>query len=187
LPNEDKPMKNPIPFILTLAALFTVPLIVPVEAQNAAAETVTVGDSTDAAPILVPASETVPEAELTGDSVAQAVKQGQSTWTAFRDNHIREGVAALITLLVFLWRRFLGRLLMDKLSPWTTGLVTVILGFLGTLPAALTTPEFVISGFIFQSLLTSAEAMLLWSMVGKKVLPAVFGASPAQQVKAAGG
>ncbi len=53
--------------------------------------------------------------------------------------------------------------------------MTVALGFLATIPEALAAPEFAVGGFIVSALVTSAEAMLMWQMVGKKVLPKVFG------------
>lgn len=107
------------------------------------------------------------------------IDQAKGIWSAFKGGKYREAIAGAITLLVFLWRRYFGRLIIGKLSPWWLGFVTVLLGYVATIPEALSTSPFSWWAFVWSGLLTSAQAMLMWQMVGKKVLPKVFGAAKA--------
>ena len=166
--------------MLALMALFLVPLVVP-QVRAQAVDAAVTGEVAPPSSDTEDPSTTQPSA---GDAALEAVKQGKTAWTAFKGGNYREGIAIVLTLVVFLWRRFLGRLLMDKLSPWATGFVTVLLAFLATIPEALTADPFVLGEFIMSALITSGEAMLLWQIVGKKVLPKVFGAPKKATVSA---
>jgi len=110
-----------------------------------------------------------------GDSVLEATKQGRDAFAKFRDGNLREAMAGAITLLLFLWRRFASKLLVGRLNAWQTGLASAIIAFLAMLPVGLTDQKFAWGTFVIESLILSAESMFLWQMVGKKVLPAVFG------------
>jgi hypothetical protein len=103
------------------------------------------------------------------------VSQAKSIWDAFKGGKLREGVAGVLVLLVFFWRRFGAKFLIGKLSTWQVGLVTVIAGLVLTIPEALTMEPFDWKAFVWSGLLTSAEGMLVWKTVGQKVLPKVFG------------
>jgi hypothetical protein len=103
------------------------------------------------------------------------ISDGKSVFHAFKDGKYRTAIAILISMIIFFWRRFLSAFIIKKLSPWWVGFVTVFLGFVGTLPSMLASPAFSWSNFIWSGLLTSAEAMLFWQMIGKKALPKVFG------------
>lgn len=93
----------------------------------------------------------------------------------FKDHNWRPAIAGCITLLVFFWRRYAGAWLLKKIPtkhlPWVVALV----GLVSALPAALTVEPFVWYKFLLDGLITSGEAVLLWSTVGKMVLPKVFG------------
>jgi len=106
------------------------------------------------------------------------VGQVQGIWGAFKGGKYREAIGGIIALLVFLWRRYLGKLIIGKLSSWWVGFVTVLLGFLGSIPEALAADPFSWVTFVWSGLLTSASAMLVWQMAGKKLLPKVFGETP---------
>jgi len=96
-------------------------------------------------------------------------------YTSFKEGLYREGIAGCIVLLIFIWRRFVSQLVIGKLSPWWIGFVTVLLGYLGSIPAALQATPFEWGPFIWHGLIVSAEAMLCWQMLGKKLLPSLFG------------
>lgn len=115
--------------------------------------------------------------------IPSAVKTGKEIFSAFKGGKFREAIAGIIVLLLFLWRRFASKLIVGKLSPWWTGFVTMLLGYLGAIPEALAVEPWKWSTFIFTGLLTSAEAMLVWSMLGKKLLPKVFGDIPKKDEK----
>lgn len=106
--------------------------------------------------------------------VPEAVEEVKDIWAAFKGGKYREAIAGILVVLIFMWRRFGAKFIIGKLSTWGVGLVTVILGFVGTIPEALTVDPWNWKTFIWSGLLTSAEAMLLWQMIGKKVLPKIW-------------
>ena len=113
--------------------------------------------------------------------ISEAVAEGKSVVSDFKGGKWREAIAGCITLLIFLWRRFASKLIIGKVSSWWVGLITVLVGYLGSIPQALSSGSFSWSTFIWTGLLTSAEAMLLWQMVGQTVLPKVFGDHKAEE------
>lgn len=108
-------------------------------------------------------------------TVDQTVAAGKQFYDAIRGHRWREAAAVGLMMLIFLWRRFAAKLIIGKLSPWAVGFLTVLLGYLATIPQALTAQGFSWPAFIWGGLLTSSEAMLAWQMVGKKLLPKIFG------------
>lgn len=124
------------------------------------------------------------EALSVGDSVIEATKQGKDVVSAFREGSLREAMAGAITLLLFLWRRFASKLLLGRLNAWQTGLVSAVVAFLAVLPVELSAAQFSWGNFVLQSLILSAESMFLWQMVGKQVLPKVFGTPVTKPVPA---
>lgn len=102
---------------------------------------------------------------------AGSVEQVKSFWDAFKGGKYREGISGVIVLLMFLWREYAGKFIIGKLSTYQVGLVTVIIGFVGTIPEALTMEPFDWKVFVWSGLLTSAQAMLVWKTIGQKVLP----------------
>ena len=109
--------------------------------------------------------------------VPEAIGASKSLWSAFKGGKWREAIAGCLVLLLFLWRRFASKLIIGKLNPWWVGFVTVLMGYLGSIPEALSSGAFAWSTFIWSGLLTSGEAMLLWQMAGKRLLPKIFGSS----------
>jgi len=110
--------------------------------------------------------------------VEEAVGTAKDAWNAFKGGKYREGIAACIMLLIFLWRRFAAKLVIGKLSTWQVGLVAALLGFLGSIPEALAADPWSWTTFLWAGLATSGEAMLFWKTLGQKVLPKVFGEAP---------
>jgi hypothetical protein len=108
------------------------------------------------------------------EDVPEAVDDVKNIWADFKGGKYREAIAGIIVVLLFLWRRFAGKFILDKLSTWGVGLVAVILGYVGTIPEALTADPFNWKTFVWSGLLTSAEAMLFWQMLGKKILPKLW-------------
>lgn len=118
-------------------------------------------------------------------SVDEAVQSGLGTVSAFKGGKYREAVASLIMLLMFLWRRLGAKFLADKLSGWQMTLVAGILGYVGSIPEALTLEPFSWWTFAWQGLITGSEAVMLWQILGKKLLPKMFGEPAPTKDKAA--
>lgn len=94
----------------------------------------------------------------------------------FKNHEVKAAIAACITLVVFLWRRFLGALVIKKIPTKHLAWVTALVGLVAALPAHLAVTPFVWWKFLLDGFLIGAEAALLWSTVGKHVLPKIFGA-----------
>lgn len=177
-----KTRSNNLCAMLALAALFSLPLVVPVQAQtDPAVEVGTVEVETDAVTAPAPAptdSGVQPAVDLTspGDSILKAVKQGQETYRLFSGGHWRLALASLITMLIFLWRRFASRLLVGKLGEWGMAFTTALVAFLATIPEALAMEPFTWTAFLMSGIATTGEAMAVWHLAGKKMLPKLFGA-----------
>jgi hypothetical protein len=123
-----------------------------------------------------PEEKAAAPAESTGPKdIPAAVETAKSVFASFKGGKWRGAIAGCIMLLVFLWRRYLGKLIIGKLSSWWVGFVTVLLGYIASIPEALVAEPFGWWTFMWSGLATSAEAMLLWQMMGKRLLPKVFG------------
>lgn len=88
---------------------------------------------------------------------------------AFKSEQYRKGIGFLLTILVFLWRRFLFGFVMHRLSPAKVGVLTVALAFVGTLPTALLREPFSWGEFVWDACVASGEAMLLWQLILKRI------------------
>lgn len=130
----------------------------------------TKADIGTAAKALAPASQPVKASPATPEAPAFS-----TLVQLFKDHKWRPAIAALITLIIFFWRRYLGVLLIKKIPAKHLGWVTAVIGLLAALPANLATEPFVWWKFVLDGFVTGAEAALLWSTVGKLVLPKVFG------------
>lgn len=120
---------------------------------------------------------TRPNKPVTLVSVDDVLTQSTGVWSAFKGGKYREGIAGIIMVVVFIWRRFGSKFIIGKLSPWWVGFITVLCGYVGTIPEALSSDVFSWGQFFWAGLLTSGEAMLFWQTLGKKVLPKLFGES----------
>jgi hypothetical protein len=102
----------------------------------------------------------------------------------FRSHEWRPAIALLLTILIYFWRRF-DKIIIAKIEskyiPW----ITALMGFLATLPSHLSVTPFVWANFILDGFVTGAESALLWSLVGKAVLPKVFGEVGTEEEKTA--
>jgi len=155
--------------VLTPAIFLAALLLSPaVQAADASTADAVATDAKPAAKIPVKVSVEAPS------DVPEAVEDAKSIFASFKGGKYREGIAGVIVVLLFLWRRFGAGFIIGKLSPWTVGLVTVALGFAGSVPEALMADPFGWKTFIWTGILTSAEAMLFWQMIGKRVLPKLF-------------
>lgn len=101
----------------------------------------------------------------------------------FKEHKWRPAIAALLTLIIFFWRRFIGKLLIAKIPAKYMAWVTAGIGLLATLPAHLMVEKFNIWTFLLDGFVTGAEAAILWSLVGKHLLPKVFGEVKAENGK----
>ncbi len=125
----------------------------------------------------VPASQPTDEKKETTktEDTLDAVGQVGGIIKLFKEKAWRPAIAAVLTLLVFLWRRFLGSFLISKIPAKHLAWVTAVIGLIATLPAHLTTESFNIWTFLLDGFVTGAEAAILWSMLGKHLLPKIFG------------
>lgn len=96
----------------------------------------------------------------------------------FKDGAYRPAVGAIITLLMFIWRRFASGLLIGKVPAKHLGWFTAALGVLAAIPASLATEPWSWGKFFADALLISGPAVLFWTTLGKTLLPKVFGALP---------
>jgi hypothetical protein len=92
-----------------------------------------------------------------------------SVFSAFKGHKYREAIAGVITILMFVWRKFGSSFLVGKLSTNWLRVIVVMFGLLGTLPAALAATTFGWQDFIVNSLITSAEAIAFWHVVLEKL------------------
>jgi len=106
----------------------------------------------------------------------EVVNDAKGIYQMFKDGKFREATAGIITLLLFLWRRFASKFVIGKIKDsWWLTFIAVLIGFLTTIPLALTATGFSWWTFLWEGLAVSAEAIAFWSILGKKVLPKVFG------------
>ena len=121
-----------------------------------------------AAPTTQPATVTPAEP----GTVPEAVGTFKGIIADFRSGKYREAVAGVLMVLMFLWRRFAGKLVIGKIkSDWWLRFVTLLVSFAATIPVALTADGFNWTRFLWEGLATGAEAMLFWSLVLSKILP----------------
>lgn len=161
--------------------------------QNATAQPAPGSQPTAAKPVVVPispmpivaeqpklaAAPTI-QAPLADPGIKGAWKQVKE---GFKSKHYRKGIGFLLTILIFLWRRFLFGFVMHRLSPKAVGWVTITFSFLATLPSQLCADQFAWGDFIWDGLVASGEAMLLWQAVLKHIpgfkIPESTSATPA--------
>jgi hypothetical protein len=157
-----------ITFLVCIAAATTFHAWASQDAKSATDAAVPAVDASAA----VEAPTTTPAEEKPVKDVVQDVKDLVG---AAKAGKWRTVVSLGLMILVWVWRRFLSKWILPKLSSWGVGLATVILGYVASIPAALAAEGFNWGTFVWAGLITSAEAMLLWQMIGKKVLPKMFG------------
>jgi hypothetical protein len=124
-----------------------------------------------------PASQpaTMKAEEKKAEEPPPVAEQVSMIYEFFKDAKYREGVAALIVLVVFLWRRYLSKLLIGKVPKKYLPFVVAGVGFLASIPVALAAKELTWGHFVVQGLVLSGEAVLFYSTVLKHLLPKVFG------------
>ena len=149
-------------------------------AQNSASAPATQPVLTEAPkPFVVPISPTpilIVPPKLEGAPTIQAPPADpgvKGAWKqvkeAFKSKQYRRGVGFLLTVLIFLWRRFLFGFVMHRLSSKAVGWVTIVVAFVATLPSQLLSSSFSWGDFIWDGLVASGEAMLLWQAVLKHI------------------
>lgn len=96
---------------------------------------------------------------------------------SFKNGQVRAGIAAIIMLLVFLWRRT-GKFFSSKIPTKALPLVVAGVSLLASLPPTLIGTKFSIGSFLWDALAVSSQAVLFWSLLGKVVLPKILGSPP---------
>jgi len=77
------------------------------------------------------------------ENVQEALPIAKGIWEAFKSGKHREGVALVIMLVIFFWRRFASGFVMGKIKDsWGIALVTAIISYLASIPMALTATGF---------------------------------------------
>jgi hypothetical protein len=127
-----------------------------------------------AADFVIPKSDApkVPETAADASGLVSTIVK------AAKEKNYRELVAGIMVLLVFAWRRFGSKFLLNKLPAKAMPFVTALIGLLTAAAGGLVASSFTWKGFLVDGLTLSAEAMLFWSTLGKFVLPKVFGEIP---------
>jgi len=145
------------------------------DATAAAVPAAKVAPAAEAAPATQPAAPAAKAAPAPAAKVVvpatvdQAVDTGKGLISDFSAKHIQAGVAGIICLFVFAWRRFLSGLLIGKIPSRFLPLVTLGVAFLAAIPQNLTVTPWSWKTFVWQGLITGAEAMSFWSVVVKFV------------------
>jgi hypothetical protein len=144
------------------------------DAATTAAPAAKVAPTTKAAPATQPAAPAVKKVVLGAKlevpvTVDQAVDTGKGIIGNFAAKHVQAGIAGIICLFVFAWRRFLSGLLIGKIPSKFLPLVTMGVAFLAAIPQSLTVTPWSWKTFVWQGLITGAEAMMFWSAVVKFV------------------
>ncbi len=104
-------------------------------------------------------------------TVDEAVGTVQGIVKAFSGDRARAGIAGVLCLLIFIWRRFGAGFLIGKVPSKFLPLLTAGVAFLAALPLAIATDPWSWKAFIWQGLITGAEAMAFWSVVVKFIFP----------------
>ena len=151
-------------FIFLAAVLVAAPVFAADAQPPAQPPAVTVVDSGVAAPTSAPAAPVAPT------TIDEAVGTVQQVIASFKSEHVRAGIAGLITLLIFIWRRFLSGFIIGKIPSKYLAFVTAGVAFLAALPVALAASPWSWMTFVWQGLITGAEAMAFWSLFGKHLL-----------------
>lgn len=147
---------------LVLACLFVILLPALVFAEPAP----TTGVKMTVAGTVVPASAPV--------EAKPVVEQVTGVYKLFKNKEWRPAFAALLTLLIFFWRRFDSKLI-GKLPAKHLAWITALVGMLGALVPHLLAPTWSWGDFVLDGLLLGSTAALFWSTLGKLVLPKIFG------------
>lgn len=111
-------------------------------------------------------AESTPDVPVSVDGVVDGVN---GIVKAFESHHIRAGIAGIITLLVFVWRRFDKYVIAKIPSKWLPFIVAGV-AFAAAIPQALVAEHWNWKTFVWQGLITGAEAMAFWSLLAKHVL-----------------
>jgi len=166
---------RPAPIIAALVAVLCTATIV--YAQNAATQPKVAATQPEAAKLVVAPVTPTPilaEAPKLVSAPTVSATDGQSVQGLFgkikkaaKDHRYRELVALILTAVMFLWRRFGFGFVMHKLNTKQVGWLTILIAFLGTLPAQLLSDSFSWGNFIWDGCVASGEAMLLWQTVLK--------------------
>lgn len=101
----------------------------------------------------------------------------KTAYESFKGHKYREGAATVILLLVFFLRRFSTWFQAKVPSKWLP-LFVAGLAFVGSVPIALASEGFSWASFVWNGLICSAEATFFYSLLGKFILPKVFGEVP---------
>lgn len=119
----------------------------------------------------VPAGQPAASQPVDPKDVQEAVGMVKTMVDSFKAGGagIREGIAILISLILFVWRKFGSRFIIGKLSKWWLTFLTLFAGMIGALPVALMAPSFVWWKFIIDGFVMGAEAMAFWALVVKKI------------------
>ena len=71
--------------------------------------------------------------------------------------------------------------MIGKLGPWGVACATTLVAYLATIPEALAVSPWSWWTFLWSGLATTGESMVFWALIGKKVLPKVFGDQPSSR------
>lgn len=148
-------LRAAVPFLLTLC-FFT-----PSYAADASATDAVVTVDAEVAPAGAPKPP---------ESVDEAVDAAKKAFLDFKSEHVRAGIAGIICILMFVWRKFGAGFLIGKIPNKALPFITAGIAFLGALPVALVAEPWSWKTFIWQGLVTGAEAMAFWSLLVKFVL-----------------
>lgn len=179
-------MRSPVRPLVAMLTLVSVLFVLPPPAQGADASPSAAPAASKAAPAKAPSAAPASSAtKVTKEqpasapaappaipvTVDDAVGTFQSIVKSFTSEHVRAGIAGIICILIFIWRRFLSGWLIGKIPSRYLPLLTTGVAFLAALPVAIATDPWSWKTFLWQGLITGAEAMAFWSVIVKFIFP----------------
>jgi len=161
--------------VVTGTAKVAVPAKIEIKVTQPAAPA---APATPAAPAVAtlasqPAKVVTGAVKVAAEPEINPVAQVSAIVEAFKSEHVRVAIAGILVLLIWAWRRFASKLLIGKIPNKWLPLVTALVAFLAAIPTTLAATPWSWSTFLWQGLITGAEAMAFWSVLFKFVLPNV--------------
>lgn len=150
--------------VLVMASFFTVQALAATDGGKPAADSKVVAKPAPVKPAVTPALATQPA------PVIDPAKTVQDIFTAAKAKEWRVLIGLVLTLLIWIYRRFISDFVANKIGKFAP-LVVVGISFLSSIAVELIKSPFNWTSFLVGGLLTSAAAITFWSTLAKFVLP----------------
>jgi len=102
-------------------------------------------------------------------STTEVKSTTKSVFEAFKNGNMRTAVAGMLTLIIWVWRKYFSLFFIDKLTDFGIGILVAFISLLATIPEALAATPFNLGSFLISSFVSSSEAMFFWQVVLKNI------------------